>query len=407
MHVRGVARTDGRVLHEATALVDAGYVVSIVDRDDEGPHKREDFCRVQLVHSSFSTSPLSSFISRFRAFSLVHRLVSHLSCTRLLVQLSADIYHAHDVSALPACFLAALLRRKPLIFDAHELPLSELDGTSWQWLKKPLTHGLSILIRYCTGVITVSPPIAREIRTAYRISEVSLVRNVPSYQRISRGNLLRQHLGLDTEVRIALYHGNLQADRGLDRLIRAARFLEPNIVIVLMGKGIGSTLAQLEALIAQEDVANRVKVIPPVPYAELLHWAASADLGLIVYTPQQSLNVQMCLPNKLFEYLMAGLPVLASPLDAVVKVLDTYKVGQVVPSLDPLEVASAINALLADSAALAEMRHNALAAANGDLCWEKECQHLLQLYHRITGICRPAMMNFPNPNRQSDPCSGA
>jgi len=191
-----------------------------------------------------------------------------------------------------------------------------------------------------------------------------------------------EYLDLDPKIRIALYQGGIQSDRGLDKLVYAAAFLERDIMIVIMGEGPKEIRTQLEALIAKQMVGDRVKIIPPVPYEELLKWTASADIGLIVYSPDESLNTQMCLPNKLFEYLMAGLPILASPLDAVANIINTCDVGQIVHSLTPTNVAAAINAMLADHAALDRMHHNALNAAQ-EFCWENESQRLIRLYRDI------------------------
>jgi len=212
---------------------------------------------------------------------------------------------------------------------------------------------------------------------------VALVRNMSPYRVVARTDRLHQLLGLEPQVRLALYQGNLQPDRSLDILVRAAAFLEPGIVLVLMGKAVPPTLCQLETLIGREGLADRVKIIPPVPYAELLDWTASADLGLIVCSPDYSLNIRMLLPNKLFEYLMAGLPVLASQLDAVAEVIGSYGVGRIVPILTPAEVGAAINAMLADPAALAHIRIRALHAAQSEFSWEQEQSTLLRLYHDI------------------------
>ncbi len=381
MHVREVARVDVRVLREARALVEEGYAVTIVDveRDRTVPLE-EDFDGIHVKHimKPHWHTPVRM------PWRLLRSAEKFIYSTLTMIRISADIYHAHDVKALPACYITAMVHRKPLIFDAHELPLNELDRSGWHRLRTLLTRLLTRIIARCSGVITVSPPIAQEICKRYQTSNVTLVRNILAYQAVPKSDRLRQHLGLGSEVRIALYQGNIQADRRLDRLVHAAAFLERDIVIVLMGKKYGETASELEALAAREGVADRIKILPPVPYAELLEWTASADAGLIIYSPDHSLNVQMCLPNKLFEYLMAGLPVLATPLDAVAEILANYDVGRIVPSLVPADVAAAINAMLEDRVALERMHHNALHAVQQDLCWEQERQQLIHLYTEIS-----------------------
>ena len=187
----------------------------------------------------------------------------------------------------------------------------------------------------CAGIITVSSPIMNELQRRYGGRKAVVIRNILRYQAPVFSDQLRYHLGLSADTRIALFQGNLDS-RGLDRLIPAARFLDPGIVIVMMGRG--AIQSHLEVLIAREEVSDRVRIIPPVPYAELLNWSASADIGLIIYAPTTGLtltpNIRMCLPNKLFEYLMAGLPILASSLDAVEDIIRTYDVGCIVNSLE-------------------------------------------------------------------------
>jgi glycosyltransferase involved in cell wall biosynthesis len=210
-----------------------------------------------------------------------------------------------------------------------------------------------------------------------------VIRNVPAYQVVSRNDRLRQYLGFGPEVRIALYQGNISSNRGLDRLVRAAKYLEPQTVIVMMGWAAEATRSQLEALIASEQVVDRVKLLPEVPYADLLKWTASADIGLTIFQPDYSLSIRFTLPNKLFEYMMAGLPVLSSQLNAIMEVIKTYDIGQIVPSLTPSDIGAAINAMLADTAALARMRNNALEAARKEFHWENDSQKLIHLYHTV------------------------
>ena len=380
MHVLGPARTDVRVMREATALAQVGYAVSIVDVERKGEQAiEEEFHTVCLKHVFVSDAFLST---RFSRWSLVRAAQILLRSTLRLIHTPADIYHAHDVSGLLPCYIAARIRRKPLVFDSHELPLQEMSISS-RWIHKLLSLFLTHIVPFCAGVITVSSPIAQDISKRYRYQAVTLVRNVPAYQSVPKSNRLREHLGLNPDTRVALFQGAIHANRSLGKLVHAAPFLHADVVMVLMGPSEQSVQAELEAIIEAEGTQDRVKILPPVPYEELLQWTASADIGLLVMAQDFSLNIRWCLPNKLFEYLMAGLPVLASQLDAVAEIVQAYELGCVVQSLDAVDIASAINTMLANPDNLATMRKNALYAAQHEFLWEKESQKLIELYQHI------------------------
>lgn len=384
MHALRKSQTDVRAMRAATALREAGFAVSIVDVEGESSQSvEEDSGGIHLKHMIV---PNSFITTRFKQRVLIRAPGLFIRGALQLLRTPADIYHALDLPALPACYIVAKLRRKPLIFEAYELPLSTLSvselSISRRWLHGLLAPLLVYMLPRCTGVITVSPPLVEELRKRYHCSAVSLIRNVPVYRAVSKNNRLREYIGLGPEVRIVLYQGFLQTSRSLDLLIRAAAFLEQNIFIVMMGAGDEATQSQLKALIAREGVTDRVRILPPVPYDELLDWTASADLGSIIYMPDRVLNNRMMLPNKLFEYLMAGLPILSSQIEAISNVISTYEVGQVVTSLAPEDIAKAINTLMADHTSLARMRRNALYAAQQVFCWEKEKEKLIALYQK-------------------------
>jgi glycosyltransferase involved in cell wall biosynthesis len=382
MHVLNPYRMDARVIRAATALSDADFAVTVVDTVEQCSQTTEDINGIFVKHVKLTGAFTAA---RFKRWAVIKALPFVVRSIWLLLRTPADFYHAHDATALPACYIAARLRGKPLIFDAHELPLSELDHAHRRWARTLLTPFLSHMIARCAGGIGASPYYEQNLRERYHVSQTSLLRNVPPYRVVPNKDLLRQHLGLSSDTRIALYQGYLQNGRGLDRLVQAAAFLDPNIVIVMMGKGrgAGDASSQLKALIAREKVAERVKIIPHVPYEELLDWTVSADIGLITYEPDHSLNFQMCLPNKLFEFLMAGVPVLTSPLDAVIDVIKTHHVGKILPSLVPADIGAAINVMLADPVALANMHHNALGTAQHEFNWDKESPKLIRLYKEI------------------------
>lgn len=397
MHVLKEVRTDFRVMRSATALIEAGFAVSIVDVEGERTRPVGEDIRGVCVKHIFMSSWFTP--TRFKPWFLVKATRLIIRSTLRLLRTRADIYHAHDAEALPACYIAARLRHKPLIFDAHELPMSLDDPIAIRWprLSALARCVFAAMLPYCRGVITTSPLYAQEIRKRYHVPEVTLIRNVPPRRTVPKNDHLRQHLGLGPEIRIALYQGNMQPDRGLDTLVRAAAFLEQDIVIVMMGKAVEPTLSELQVLIAREEVTDRVKILPPVPYEELFDWTASADIGLSVLPPDFSMSIRYTLPNKLFEYLMVGLPVLTSPINAVADLIKTYNVGRIVSSLAPADVGTAINAMLADQDALAHMSRNALEAAQREFHWEKESQQLIDLYRDILGAqhAGQAMQKIP------------
>lgn len=384
MHLADRARTDFRVMRDAIALVDAGFEVTIVDvESDRMRPAEEDICGVHLKHIFMP----SFFVhARFKPWFLVKLAIVAMYGTIQLLRVKADIYHAHVEKAFPACYIAARLRGKPFIADTPDLTLSDPRYARWSRLKVLARHFISHMVSYCAGYISASPLYFQELRKLYGAKEVTLLLNVPPYQVVPKSDWLRQHLGLGPEVRIALYQGALQPNRSLDVLIRAAKFLEQDIFIVLMGLGPKETVSQLEALILNEGVADRIKIIPAVPYEELLEWTASADIGLTIFSPDYSLSIRFTLPNKLFEYLMAGLPILSTQLDAIAEMIKKYDVGQIVSSLEPDEIGAAINAMLDNQDGLARMRHNALQAARSEFYWEKESQVLVQLYSKILEI---------------------
>lgn len=375
---------DVRARRAAYTLQRAGFQVTVVDISGQ-PYSDEEVCEGIIV--KHMRVPSSFIRTRFKRGVLLRAIWIFASSTLFLIHNPSDVYHALDLPALPACYLVARLRRKPIIFESYELPLSTLPPRELSAGRRLLQFLLAPLLRHiiprCDGVIAVSPPIIQEMSRRYPGARLTLVRNIPPYQVMVKSNLLHQRLGLDAHTRIVLYQGHLQADRELDRLVYVAKFLKPNVVLVLMGKSQPETLALLESLMSREGVTERVKILPPVPYADLLRWTCSADLGLLIYSPDYSLNIRLCLPNKLFEFLMAGLPILTAPLDAVAEIVQTYAVGQIVSSLAPEAIAAAIHAMLDDEQTLQQMRFNALQVAQQCFCWEKEQQNLLDLYANI------------------------
>jgi len=382
-------RTAVHVRRPAIAMAEAGYEVTVVDVEHDQSLPSEELSNgVHLRHVFVSPRSASHYHPISYIPWLLFKLTRIVRTAVTVIATPADVYHAHDITALPVCYLAATLRRKPLVFGAHELPLTQKHLVHRRLLVGSTRALLRLMMRRCAAVITVSPQLVDEMQRLYGGPRAVVVRNIPEYQSPGNDDRLRRHFDLPPTTRIALYQGGFQSNRSLDTLVRAAPYLATDNLIILMGAG--ECQEQLEGLIEELKVGERVKIKGAVPYAELLSWTTGADIGLSLFSPDESLSIRYCLPNKLFEYLMAGLPVLSTPLDAVVDLLREYDMGMVVNSLSPEVVGPAINAMLADDAGRARMRRNALKAARQTLNWEVERHSLLNLYADLLGTPQPA-----------------
>lgn len=291
----------------------------------------------------------------------------------------ADIYHAHDLNTLPVAYWAKKKMGGKLVYDSHELYV-ETSGISS--LEKLISKILErVLIRRSNRVITVNRSIANELAKRYKVPPPTVIMNCPKIdctEKTPGDNPLRRELGLDSETPLILYQGGYSPNRGLQNLIMSAHYLS-KVIIVLMGWG--KLEQELKDLTKTEGLSERVRFTPPVSTQELLYYTASATLGVIPYQ-FVGLNNYYSSPNKLFEYMAAGLPVAGSDFPELKKVIEGYKLGKTFNPDEPEDIAEAINYVLSDKERYNEMKKNALRAAKV-FNWENESRKLLEIYKRL------------------------
>jgi glycosyltransferase involved in cell wall biosynthesis len=277
----------------------------------------------------------------FRAVASPLLLIYRVLMTRRLVlagrAIRADVVHAHDPDTLPAA--AAIARgRALLLYDAHELTSGRTDVFLWErWLD--VRHERR-WIPEAACVVVVSQGIADIIRERHEV-EPLVIRNVPRpladpapyYQ-------LRERADVPAEALLVLHQGQRAPDRGLTALVRAMSQL-PTAHLVLLGSAVRGMDATLHRAAAAAGVRERLHFLPPVPSDRLLSVTAQADVG-VTLLEDVSLNHRLALPNKLFEYLLAGLPVVASDLPEIRRVLKECEGGVVCDPRDPASIAYAI-----------------------------------------------------------------
>lgn len=254
-----------------------------------------------------------------------------------------DVVHAHDLPQLRAGLAAARMCKVPLVYDMHEL-YPEI-GTLTEAQQRSLGELENDLIRDCSATITVNPYISREIAKRYVVPEPQVILNAidPYGDDVVADRRFHNKLGLDDSDRVLLFQGWMSETRGLDLLIEAVALTSPSVHLVLMGYG--DIKGHLAALAEERSIDHRVHIMDAVPQAELLGWTRAADAGVIPY-PAIDLNHHLCSPNKLFEFIQSGLPIVANDLPFLRDVVVGESIGYVAKIEDEDAFASAIDDVL-------------------------------------------------------------
>jgi glycosyltransferase involved in cell wall biosynthesis len=402
---------DARVRREAATLAAAGHDVTIVGRSSDLSDRsigEERLDGTLVLHVPMpgrwrrpwriAGAPLRAIArawGRVRGRSDGGRTISWLVIWRFgtagwarnaaAAAPAADVAHGHDLSGLLAAAAVSRRDRIPLVYDSHELFL-EAGSVATQpgWARAAFASTERRLIRASTAVVTVNRALADELAARYAIPLPTVVHNCPPRwdPPNPRPSLLRAATGIADGVPLLLYHGSFSPHRGLEQL--AAAILEPGLERAhAVYLGYGSQRSMLERLAREPRFGGRLHVLDAVDPAVLLDWVAGADIG-VVAVQHSTLNHLLSSPNKLFEAIAAGVPVVAMDFPYVhAIVLDdpAGPLGAVCDPADPASIALAIRAILElPEVDRADLRERCLRAARERWNWETESARLVALY---------------------------
>jgi glycosyltransferase involved in cell wall biosynthesis len=296
----------------------------------------------------------------------------------------ADVHHGHDLTGLPAAARAARRDGARLVYDSHELFIESADhAVRWRAIRRTLGRIERRWAGTASAVVTVNEGIAGELERRIHPPRLVVVHNCPPrwHPPDPRPDLFRETLAIPRDAAIALYHGRLTVHRGIEPLADA--LLEPGMAHVHgVVMGYGPLRDEIEERARSELYGGRLHVLDAVPPDELLPWVASADVG-IVAIHRSTLNHWLSTPNKLFECIAAGTPVVASDFPEIRRVVMDPD-GPLGVLCDPADVAQVVEAVrsLVDVAPdeREAMRARCLNAAHRRWNWETESAKLVGLY---------------------------
>jgi glycosyltransferase involved in cell wall biosynthesis len=282
--------------------------------------------------------------------------------------LQCDIWLANDWITLPIAARLAAENGGIYVYDTHEFALEEYhERLVWRLAQRPIVAALERAhINRAKLVTAVSSGIADRLTEIYQLPRAAVpVRNTPSYVEVP-------FRATPAMVRV-LYHGIVAPGRGLEAAIDSVPSWAPDRQLYVRGPASEDYLASLRRRIEDAGLQSRVFLIPAVPMTALVTAAAEFDIGFFAL-PGHSLHNEYALPNKFFEYAMAGLALCVSDLPEMSSILNRYQLGSTFAKVTPELIASAINEFSRET--IDCFKKNSLIAAR-ELCWEAESNNFV------------------------------
>lgn len=291
--------------------------------------------------------------------------------------IKADIIVSNDLDTLLPCYILSKLKKCELVYDSHEY-YTESAGLIGKPNKKKIWETIEKWIYpKLNQIITVNETIANIYENKYG-KKVSIVRNIPPIF-VPKKTKSKEALKLNSTSKIILLQGGfIDHDRGGIELIQAMQYITLDIQLVIIGAG--QEIPKMKSLTKELNLTNKVLFISKIPSDQLIQYTLNADLGISIDKPT-NLNYKFSLPNKLFDYMRAEVPILISNLPELIKIHQKYPFGLILDSHDPTHIASKIESSL-NNPNYKQWKLN-LSKASKEYTWENELIVLNEVYDKI------------------------
>jgi glycosyltransferase involved in cell wall biosynthesis len=356
--------TDTRVRKTCDVLLELNFEVLLVGRvkKDSMPLPARNY-RMHRMKLWFEKGPLfyAEYNLRLFYFLLTHK---------------AALLFPNDLDTLLPNFLISRLRNVPLVYDSHEYFTETPELVHRKFVQGVWKKIESYIFPKLKTVITVNHSIASLFSASYGV-EVAVVRNIPPALPDLHAITKSGYEIPEDKPFVLLQGSGINMHRGAEELVQAMEFIGSARLVIIGG---GDVIETLKKMARDPKLEGKIIFLPKMLFEELRYFTQKATLGLTL-DKDTNINYRYSLPNKLFDYIHAGVPVLASPLVEVKKIVEEFQVGEIIVSHEPREIAKHIEKMISNPERLNEYQRNCRIAA-GELNWEKEKQILIKLLQK-------------------------
>lgn len=358
--------TDNRVNKICLFLEKQGYNVLLIGRQ-----KKDS---VELPPRSYQTKRFKLAKEKGAGFYALYNLRLFF----FLLSKKVDLLVSNDLDTLLANYAASKFKPATrLVYDSHEY-FTEVPELIHRPRVQKIWVGIeSWIFPKLKTIYTVNESIAQLYHEKYR-KDVLVVRNIsPSFHREHFPS--KAVLGIPENTFLIIIQGaGINVDRGSEEAIEAMKTIE-NACLMIVGDG--DVVAQLKETVEREGLSEKVRFYGKRPYTEMMAFTQHADVGLTLDKPT-NMNYLYSLPNKVFDYIHASTPIIATDLVEIKRVIEKHELGTILPELTPENLASAIRDLQENPSKLEQFKANCKEAAKVEN-WENEQQILEKIYPSI------------------------
>ncbi len=286
----------------------------------------------------------------------------------------ANLLLSNDLDTVLPNYFISRLKGSKMVFDSHEYFTETPELVNRPKVQRVWKRIEGFVVPKLDEMITVCDSIAELFREKYGV-KVHVIRNIPPRKALPpKGD--KTALGLPADKHLLILQGSgINIQRGAEELVQAMTLLDDCFLMIIGG---GDVLPILKQMVEEQKITDRVRFFPRMPYQQMMAYTQLAELGFCL-DKDTNLNYRFSLPNKLFDFIQAGVPIVASHLTEIEKIIRQYDIGIFIENHEPSTIATTIKVALSDKDRLAVWKQH-LAVAAQDLCWENEERKLLEIY---------------------------